>query len=363
MDTRIYDSLARRSKAGEILFRIWQHIDDSSAMPSTARPSPRGSPTGEPPIAHPDATPKDGFSADNPYFQNMSPAAFDAIKVDLRPSSRTVWIQESVIRQVKGDLAWIDRSVARDVQLNIPEPPHSRRHSHSSSRHGVKTLRLPTRPPTVIDEDAASVSMATEATAGSLIDLDDPETNVMDELASVFSDSVSVSTARTPVPLRQAASRQDEGDEAAQSPWIVGHGNLDWAIHRITRILTRNPVSKVHLTVVRQDELSIERSTGSAAHLEILKNSQQRGSAERQTLIEAERFAKNSMEVLFYGRIFAESCETIYTWTSKVSFEIQSYVRSNERANNRSRTPFNCHGTCSTPPYLDTGSLRAGCID
>jgi hypothetical protein len=313
MDTRIFDDLSERSKNGEIVFRIWH--DSTPQMPKLPPPL-----TDLPDSNHNGCdvgNTADGFSADHPFFLDMSKDRFRRIDIDVSPSPRHVWIQESIVKQVKGDLAWVERSVKRDVQLEIPEPPHSRRCSSRRLRldTGLQAGRLIRR-----ESDLASVSMATRATAGSLIDLDDPDTNVMDELASVFSDATSMAETATPRQNVQSARVVGQPDaEENLSPWIVTHGNLEWAIHRITRLLTRGTAPTVHLTVIKLDTDSLEYYTKSESHLELLKANQAWGTAERQTLAEAVRFAKNSKEVLFYGRIFPESCEATYTWTRNVS--------------------------------------------
>lgn len=306
INTSIYDSLQERSRAGKIVFRIW-HDDATSSGSATPRPSP--SIASRPVHARAARLPSnEGFVSEHPYFHHLTTDEYRKLDVDLLPIKQNVWVQESIVQHVKGDLEWVRRNVNRNVQIDIPEPPHSRRYSS-------RQLALQPHRHAIARENGRS---ATPATTASLMDIDD-----LDELCTIDDDAVSMATVpsdatlRTEVVPSSMVAEADEDD--TPSPWIVTHGNLDWTIHRITRLLGRGKTRTVRMTIIRTEEIGIEHFTPSAAHLSILKANQAWGTAERQTLTEAVRFANTSGEVFFYGRIFPESCEETYEWTAEVS--------------------------------------------
>ncbi|KAI9639354.1 uncharacterized protein MKK02DRAFT_39654 [Dioszegia hungarica] len=105
-----------------------------------------------------------------------------------------------------------------------------------------------------------------------------------------------------------------------ESPWIVTHGDLDYTIHRVVRLLARDYNARIHMSVIEPRVINghhFERSTKSTDHLPILKARAPWGGAERKLLNEAQLFAHSSGEVLFYGRIFGHSVKEDFIWTTQ----------------------------------------------
>lgn len=259
MNTTTFLELERGSLEGRVVFRICL-----GALNRNARYPPTVLPT--------------GFTASHPYFRTLEDCQVKVLAYtprDLAPGLHNAWIQQSMIDHLKGDLCWVGQPVVIDYPRTYP--PHLSSHQQTGS----------------ISDDASPAP--TQATMGSLIDFD----------------------MNLDGPDGSGSDMTDEVIYPDESPWIVSHANLRWVIHRITRLLHRNPNRGIMMSVI-----SLQGAyTHSAPHLDMLRRNQPWGSAERQTLTETLRFARQSQEVLVYGRIEPSNCLMAYEWTIDVSVQ------------------------------------------
>lgn len=109
----------------------------------------------------------------------------------------------------------------------------------------------------------------------------------------------------------------DQGCVPADSPWISATNNLDWAIWRTANILASQ--STVYMTFIRPTTERYSLPKPPLSKSRALRDQ-----------------TKENSEVLFYGRIFAESIIARVKWTRAVSFaslggKLSNYRRSHSR--------------------------------
>lgn len=159
---------------------------------------------------------------------------------------------------------------------------------------------------------------------------------------------------------------EEKKEDTTSSPWIVTHGKLDWVIHRIIKLLSRDYGARYHMTVIHIGEDTVERRTQSADHLKLLKQHAKWGQAERKLVNEAYNFAKRSEEVLFYGRIFGGSVKEDFLWSNDVSFEMRREARtctsSPSVASSVQLAELVLERECPNPPSILDGQPHLGTV-
>lgn len=132
----------------------------------------------------------------------------------------------------------------------------------------------------------------------------------------------------------------DQGCVPEDSPWISATTNLEWAIWRTANILTSS--SHVYMTFIKP---TTERYS--------LPKPPRSRSKKGQSF---QDLHKGNSEVLFYGRIFADSIVARIKWTRTVSYSYNTWLRRADSSHFRSRCP---RGSGASQPF-GTARCRLG---